>query len=242
MAIAKTILYLYLWAFSSSFSWPIQKVCAFSPVPVSKNSHQNAFMTALQMSDTATIKSTLTDETTWKLRFVMRGLPTTKGRKVDEIFNIYAKFIEEEGYEPPQGKLQQVSMTVGEGDDEEKVDKPLFQIKDSRWQLSEDPNDRKDSLWIWGLFEEPLYPFLLLQVTTGKIPLPGEAGDAIAPLALFSQINHKREKEKGAILSRAELKIREFETVNADIFGVSTADIYEEKTVGQIVFEPVNGQ
>ena len=29
-----------------------------------------------------------------------------------------------------------------------------------KWTLSEDKNDRKDGLWIWGLFEEPKYPFL----------------------------------------------------------------------------------
>lgn len=28
------------------------------------------------------------------------------------------------------------------------------------WTLSEDKEDRKDGLWIWGLFEEPKYPFL----------------------------------------------------------------------------------
>ena len=34
----------------------------------------------------------------------------------------------------------------------------------ARWRLSEDPEDQKDSLWIWGLFKEPLYPFLLLEL------------------------------------------------------------------------------
>lgn len=98
---------------------------------------------------------------------------------------------------------------------------------------------RRWGLWIWGLFEEPLYPFLLLQVKTDAIPLPGENEDAIEPLALFAQINHKREKEEGAVLSRSELKVREMETVNADLFGVSTADVFEEKTIGQIVFDPL---
>ena len=59
------------------------------------------------------------------------------------------------------------------------------------------------------------------------------------PLALFAQINHKRDKEKGVILSRAELKIREMETVKADLFGVSTAELYEEKVIGQCVFQPL---
>ena len=28
------------------------------------------------------------------------------------------------------------------------------------WTLSEDKDDRKDGLWIWGLFEEPKYPYI----------------------------------------------------------------------------------
>ena len=199
-----------------------------------------------------TTAATLTEATTWKIRFVMRGLPTEKGRKVDEIFNVACQFIEEEGYEPPQGYLKQMSLTVEEKKyvdnadvknhnelSPSAADSPRFQIVSSRWKLSEDPNDRKWGLWVWGLFEEPLYPFLLLQVQTEKIPLPGEDNDAILPLALFAQVTHKRDKEKGAILSRAELKVRQMETVNADLFGVATADVYEEKTIGQCVFQPL---
>ena len=186
----------------------------------------------------ATAMSTLTDETTWQLRFVLRGLPTAKGKKVDQIFNIEAQFIEEDGYEPPQGYLKQLE--IGSTDsDGETTTKSQLQIASSRWLLSEDPNDRKDGLWVWGLFKEPLYPFLLLQLTTDSIPLPGEEGDSIEPLALFAQVNHKRDPDKGAVLSRAELKVREMETVKADIFGVATADVYEEKTIGQCVFQPL---
>jgi len=92
------------------------------------------------------------------------------------------------------------------------------------------------------LFEEPLYPFLLLQLKTDKIPLPGEDGDSIEPLALFAQVTHKREKDIGAVLSRAELKVRQMETVNADLFGVAKADVYEEKTIGQCVFQPLGSE
>jgi len=220
--------------------WICQAVVAFVPntpaaTIIGKRPPQR--QSALFMSKTAAV-ATLTDATTWKLRLVMRQLPTTKGRKVDEIFNIYAKFIEEEGYEPPQGFLKQVKMTVG--DDEEPAEDSQFQISSSRWILSEDPDDRKDGLWVWGLFAEPLYPFLLLQFTTKKIPLPGDDDDAIEPLALFAQIDHKRDKTTGeATLSRAELKIRKMETVKADLLGVSMAEIYEEKTIGQCVFQPI---
>lgn len=180
--------------------------------------------------------STLTDETTWQLRFVLRGLPTVKGKKVDQIFNIQAQFIEEEGYEPPQGFLKQIDT---KSQDEETTTKSQLQITSSRWMLSEDPDDRKDGLWVWGLFKEPLYPFMLLQMATDSIPLPGEEGDSIEPLKLFAQISHKRDPDKGAVLSRAELKIREMETVNADLLGVSTAEVYREVSIGQCVFQPV---
>jgi hypothetical protein len=175
-------------------------------------------------------------------------MPTEMGKKVDEIFSIYCQFLEDTNYEPPQGKLRQLrapiarsgeSREVDENDDDGTENSPRLKITDSRWKLSEDPLERKDSLWIWGLFEEPLYPFLLLQLTTDRIPLPGEDGDAIRPLALFSQINHRREKERGAVLDRGEVKIRVTETVKADIFGAATADIYEEVTVGTVNFEPL---
>jgi hypothetical protein len=193
----------------------------------------------LSMSTAA--MSTLTDQTTWQLRFVLRGIPTAKGKKVDQIFNIQAQFIEEDGYEPPQGYLKQIETTTTSMSDDEKEEttKSQLQILTSRWLLSEDPNDRKDGLWVWGLFKEPLYPFLLLQLTTDSIPLPGQEGDSIEPLALFAQVSHKYDPDKGNVLSRAELKIREMETVKADLFGVATADLYEEKTVGQCVFTPL---
>jgi hypothetical protein len=174
-------------------------------------------------------KSTLTEHTTWKLRFVLQGVLTKKGKKVDEIFVATCKFLEEDGYEPPQGALQQVELT----DDRLKVTA-------SYWKLSEDPNDRRDGLWIWGLFKEPLYPFMLLQLETAAVPLSGnadadgEAVDEILPMQLYAQINHSRDNDMGVILQGAELNIRQMETMKADPFGVSMVDIFEEKNVGTL--------
>ena len=173
-------------------------------------------------------KTTLTDETTWSLRFLLNGIPTENGKKADKLFVIEAQFIEEEGYEPPQGSVVQVQ-----------GDETALEVTNSRWQLSEDPNDRKDGLWIWGLFKEPLYPFMLLQLETAKYDLPGEDGDAILPLQLFAQINHSRDEEKGVILSQAGVKVREVETVKADPFGAATVDVYDEKSVGQLTIQPL---
>ena len=198
-----------------------------------------------------TKKTTLTEETAWKLRFLLKGLPTEQGKRVDEIFTINVQFIEESGYEPPQGYLQQLQQTDGEDKGDEK---PRLQVVKSRWQLSEDPNERKDSLWVWGLFEEPLYPFMLLQLETNRIVLPGggsssddgddESGnkqqqDAIKPIKLFAQLNHKRDKEVGVILDGGDLNVRQMETVNADPFGAAKVDIYEEVSVGNISIQPI---
>ena len=49
----------------------------------------------------------------------------------------------------------------GEGADGEEARKGMaLEFGDSRGKPTEDP---KDGLWVWGLFKEPLYPFMLLQ-------------------------------------------------------------------------------
>jgi hypothetical protein len=166
----------------------------------------------------------LTDETVWNLRLLLRGTITRKGKKVNENFSIKVKFIEEEGYEPPQGSLVN-------------IDNSKFKITKSRWKLSEDPKDRRDGLWVWGLFKEPLYPFLLLQFKTDAIPLAvgkDEEPDFIQPLDLYAQINHKRDSDIGVILEGSELTIRKMETVKADMFGVADVDVFDEISIGTL--------
>lgn len=43
-------------------------------------------------------KATLTESSTWRLRFSLNGVPTKNGRKVGELFNVDVQFIEDEGY------------------------------------------------------------------------------------------------------------------------------------------------
>jgi len=180
----------------------------------------------------ATPKATLTEETTWRLRFSLNGVPTKNGRKVGELFNVDVQFIEEEGYEPPQGSVKQILRASTE-DAESNVQ--YLKVSGGRWQLSEDPEDRKDGLWIWGLFKEPQYPFMLLQINTEEYKLSGNEGDAIEPLTLYAQINHKRDKDTGEVeLDASTLNIREIESIKADPFGAAKVDIYEEVKCGQI--------
>lgn len=177
-------------------------------------------------------KATLTEDSTWRLRFSLNSVPTKNGRKVGELFNVDVQFIEEEGFEPPQGEIKQI-LPASSNDADSNVQ--YLKVTGGRWQLSEDPEDRKDGLWIWGLFKEPQYPFMLLQINTEEYTLPGNEGDAITPLTLYAQINHKRDKDTGEVeLDAATLNIREFETIKADPFGAAKIDIYEEVKCGQL--------
>jgi len=180
-------------------------------------------------------KATLTEETTWRLRFALNGVPTKNKRKVGELFVVDVQFLLEEGYEPPQGLVKQI---ISEPNENENVQ--YLKVSNGRWKLSEDPNDRKDGLWVWGLFEEPLYPFMLLQLETEEYSLPGSEGDAMIPLTLYAQINHKRDKKTGeVVLDAATLNLREVETVKADILGAAKVDVFEEVKVGQLSLRPL---
>lgn len=170
-------------------------------------------------------KNTLSEESTWNLRLVLKGVATEKGKKVDEIISSKIQFVEDVGYEPPQGTIRQLDGSESKA-----------QIKRSRWILSEDPKDRKWGLWIWGLFEEPLYPFLLLTLQVEGTPQ--DDGDSLKPLALYAQINHRREADVGVVLEGSDLFVRRQETVNADIFGAAKADIVDDVKTGTILIQP----
>lgn len=212
-------------------------------------------------------KATLTEETEWRIRFVLRNVVTEQNNRVNEIFTIQGKFMEDEGYEPPQGTFVQQQLSTTSSDNNR------LRITSSRWKLSEDPDDRRDSLWIWGLFKEPLYPFMLLQIETATIPTTSRSTttkimsninntsttnnttttltttndndniiieDCIKPLQLYAQMKHRRDPELGAMFDTiADLKIRQMETFNADPFGVSKVEIYEEVLVGTLSIQQI---
>lgn len=215
----------------------ISRVASFQPTT---QRFQNRHATELAAESSTTSMATLTDATTWTMRMNLENLPTEKGKKTGGIYVVQAKFVEEEGYEPPQGFLQQCfpEPSASEGDDEEEEKTsptPQMTVSSGRWTLSEDPDDRKDGLWIWGLFKEPLYPFLLLQFDVEKMPLPGEENDAIKPFRLFAKINHKREDNGEVVLSSVtDLTVREKETFKADPFGAAKIDLFEDVLVGKL--------
>ena len=97
----------------------------------------------------------------------------------------------------------------------------------SRWMLSEDKNDRKDGLWIWGLFEEPKYPYLYFSLFVFKsiilasgLEEPIFGGDGVPGDRLNFRFSHFRnDPAKGAELTAGEMSYDIAETVQADPFG-----------------------
>eukprot|EP00569_Conticribra_weissflogii_P006421 CAMPEP_0171328896 /NCGR_PEP_ID=MMETSP0878-20121228/912_1 /TAXON_ID=67004 /ORGANISM="Thalassiosira weissflogii, Strain CCMP1336" /LENGTH=243 /DNA_ID=CAMNT_0011828783 /DNA_START=8 /DNA_END=739 /DNA_ORIENTATION=+ len=191
-------------------------------------------------------KTTLTDETKWRLRLLLNDVTTTKGKKLNgQLFVLEGNFIEEEGYEPPQGTFKELNRSdATSNDSKEAGDAMTLKVSRSRWTLSEDPNDKKDGLWIWGLFKEPLYPFMLLQLETKELKIgsinknnddDGETQDSIPPLKLYAQITHIRNEEVGVELKPSNLNVRVLERVQLP--GASV-DLYEEEAIGSISFQP----
>lgn len=231
---------------SSTLSCRNQRSLSLSPLPFLSAYLSTTRRLKQSMLLYNTKKATLTDETEWRIRFALRNIVTEQNNRVNEIFTIQGKFIEDDGYEPPQGVFLQSS-----SDDDSK----RLRITSSRWKLSEDPNERKDGLWVWGLFQEPLYPFMLLQMETSSIPTNAtpvtkshtssstiieKTKDVIKPLKLYAQMKHRRDSELGAIFDTvAELKVRQSETLNADPFGISKVDVYEEISVGTLSIQRV---
>ncbi|KAL7551429.1 hypothetical protein ACHAWF_014623 [Thalassiosira exigua] len=201
--------------------------------------------TALSMAQAASgvRKTTLTDETTWRVRLLLNDVTTAKGKKLDgQLFVLEGSFLEEDGYEPPQGSFRTKPKQSAEGE-EGAPSAMTLEVKSSYWKLSEDPDDPKDGLWVWGLFKEPLYPYMLLQMETEELALPSSSGsgedgdgDSIPPLKLYARISHARSNEAGVELQAANLNVRVLERVQLP--GASV-DLYEEEPVGQISFQPL---
>lgn len=110
----------------------------------------------MTMSSVQPIKRALLDSSTlWRISITL----TKSGSKsIEAIARV--RFIEDRNYEPPQGRL----FVEDDFNGLIKVDEKGYA---GSWTLSEDKDDRKDGLWIWGLFQEPKYPFLYFSL--GKL-------------------------------------------------------------------------
>lgn len=222
----------------------IFKTDAFAQYGHRSIQQQTLSKTALSMAETSADvkKTTLTDETKWRLRLLLNDVTTTKGKKLEgQLFVLEGNFIEEEGYEPPQGLFRTTAKQIEDGDVEASIGGMALDVSNGRWKLSEDPDDPKDGLWIWGLFKEPLYPYMLLQMETKELALPSsgdeEDNDSIPALKLYAQINHIRDKDEGGVeLKTANLNVRILEQIQLP---GATVDLYEEEAVGQVSFQPL---
>jgi hypothetical protein len=187
------------------------------------------------------------------------------------MYVINGQFIPEENYEPPQGTFVQQQMSTTDASNSEDIPSTIssagsMQIASSRWILSEDPNDRKDGLWIWGLFQQPLYPYLLFSLETKPIEIRnvatatvGDDGsnavDYIPALQLYVQLDHTCNRDTGAVSflkkkrsssesssssgsNNYELMIRQKEIIAADPLSLSKVEIYEEVSIGTISIQP----
>ena len=160
------------------------------------------------------VSRTLTPTSTWRLKLDLTA-PRTSGNDIVSIF-ASVRFAEEDGFEPPQGFLN-VESCLPDG-------VVMLGQQKKRWQLSEDPEDRKDSLWIWGLFKEPLYPFLLLDVTLAEpveIGTSPEGGPICIPAGTLSlQIDHRR-KDGEVSLGEGTIVYTVPSQQGADLLGLS---------------------
>ena len=147
------------------------------------------------------VERTLTSATTWRLSLSIQPPGATEPEPL--IANVL--FEEEEGFEPPQGTVQ-VAGSLPEGVLAAGVETDAYGRTKStqRWKLSEDPDDPKDSLWIWGLFKEPLYPFILT-----SLKLETEYAGLAAGTELFLQGEHRRDPQDGTRLGEGTLTLRE---------------------------------
>jgi len=99
------------------------------------------------------IMPTLDGPTLWRLGINFRQ---TGYKETNAVMRI--RFVQTKGYEPPQGRVfieDDLNSLVS-------FDEKGYS---GTWMLSEDKNDRKDGLWIWGIFEEPKYPFLYFNLS-----------------------------------------------------------------------------
>lgn len=152
--------------------------------------------------------ATLDERTLWELKLLLReeGSP---GEAVSAIARV--RFIESKNYEPPQGYVFVEDDING-----------LIKVNDkgltSNYKLSEDINDRKDGLWIWGLFEEPKYPYLYFTLNVYDTLFVGEEekkiyGKGVAGGKFFLRFNHSRDKNNNVLLSDGIITYQQIEMV-----------------------------
>ena len=171
----------------------------------------------------SSVVASLDPACTWRMKLDVTA-PKTSGKFATIQANV--RFAEEEGFEPPQGFMT-VESCVPEG-------ALTLGQQQTRWQLSEDPEDRKDSLWIWGLFKEPLYPFILFELELAA-PLEISEGISIPQGKIYLQVDHRR-KEGEVKLGEGTITYKIDSEQNADLLGLSQFTYNEPVPCGRARF------
>ena len=97
----------------------------------------------------------------------------------------------------------------------------------------QDPNERKAGLWIWGLFEEPLYPYLLLTLEANRVEV-AEGGYHVPAGRLLGEMRHARGSKQGSVLTDGLLRFEVTKTYQADLVGLSKVAVGEPTTCGRL--------
>ena len=179
----------------------------------------------------------LTSESTWRLQFDFFSGRDPNATEPDRTVSAKVKFALDEGYEPPQGVVEIL-------EDDENVfadvrrDAATGVQMNNRWTLEEDPNERKAGLWIWGLFSEPLYPYLLFSMDVNRVEVaPG--GYHVPAGKVFAEMRHARGSKQGCVLSDGTLSFKVTKTYQADLVGLSEVAVGEPNKCGRIKAECV---
>ena len=220
----------------SAFIFVVLTLCAGFRIPgINHDSRSCRTMHSLQMADRAA--PLLNKDTLWRLRLNLVGEDGVSVLKA----TARLRFVEERGYEPPSGKIFIEEDYTG-----------LIRTNEkgyaASWTLSEDKDDRKDGLWIMGLFKEPKYPYLYFALgvfdsyllpsgeeqpfsmvegdTTGGVP-----GDKLS-----FQFNHLNKGEEGRVLSGGIVRYKRSEMLNLPLTKV---DIGEDVSAGTVELSPI---
>ena len=114
---------------------------------ITRNSRQTCH-SSMTMNAQPTKRALLDKSTLWRISLT---LSKSGFKSIETIARV--RFVEDRDYEPPQGRI----FVEDDFNGLIRVDEKGFA---GTWTLSEDKDDRKDGLWIWGLFQEPKYPFM----------------------------------------------------------------------------------
>lgn len=213
--------------------------------PLASTSSPPPPTTTSPTSTGASKKASLSSNVPWDLSVVIK-----KEGYSDIQADFRIRFVTEPGYEPPQGRIFVERDPLALIDTDEKG----FALGPApAWTLSEDKNDRQWGLWIWGLFDEPLFPYLyfslpVLDDCLTEVDEEGERRKELRPVfggtgipgnRLDFRFNHVR--QDGAVsLSEGQLTFKEVEMRKVDPLGIGgVVNVGDVKDAGEAQLRPV---